>query len=483
MNNVKSFSAHTDCTTVLVGKKASIDGSILIARNEDFHLAISPKIFVLEKAVNEANRIYKSKNTGVEIPLPTKAYRYTSVPQAYPNDKENQGVYGEAGINEKNVALSSTESVYGNARVLAYDPLVKNGIAEDAINDIVLPFINSAREGVSYLGKLIEKYGSAEGNGILFADLDEIWYMEIPCGHHWVAVRIPDDCYAVAPNQVSIEKIDFKKPDYYMWSKGIKEFVNEHKLNPDRDGFNFRHIFGTSSEKDRVYNTPRAWFAQKYLNPEIEQSPVSNDIPFIQKTNRLISVEDVEYILSSHYNETEFDPIGIGNSEFNKTRFRGISLSRTAESHILQLRPKSPKGLEGIQWLALGTTAFVPYIPFFTNVLDTPTAYKRMTRMVSTDNAYWLFKLIGHFVEAHYSSFKDDNNAYLIEMQSYGRSRVKEITDAAAKIPAKSLSEFLTEENRKTAEHVLKRTKEYLSDLMLESFKYSKLSFTMDKNL
>ena len=47
MNNVKSFSAHTDCTTVLVGKKASIDGSILIARNEDFHLAISPKIFVL----------------------------------------------------------------------------------------------------------------------------------------------------------------------------------------------------------------------------------------------------------------------------------------------------------------------------------------------------------------------------------------------------------------------------------------------------
>ena len=61
---------------------------------------------------------------------------------------------------------------------------------------------------------------------------------------------------------------------------------------------------------------------------------------------------------------------------------------------------------------------FVPYIPFFTNVLDTPTAYKRMTRMVSTDNAYWLFKLIGHFVEAHYSAFKHDNNAYLTEMQS-----------------------------------------------------------------
>ena len=52
-----------------------------------------------------------------------------------------------------------------------------------------------------------------------------------------------------------------------------------------------------------MYNTPRAWFAQKYLNPEIEQSPVSNDIPFIRKASRLISVEDVQYILSSHYIE------------------------------------------------------------------------------------------------------------------------------------------------------------------------------------
>ncbi|EFW37029.1 C69 family dipeptidase [Treponema phagedenis] len=483
MNNKARNSAHAACTTVLVGKKASIDGTVMVARNEDFHEAISPKIFVLEKAVHESGRIYKSLNTGVKIPLPEKAYRYTSVPQAYPHDKENNGVYGEAGINEKNIAVSSTESIYGNSRVLAYDPLVKTGIAEDAINDIVLPYINSAREGVDFLGKLIAEYGSAEGNGIIFADVNEIWYMEIPCGHHWAAVRIPDDCYAVAPNQTSIEAVDFADTNNYAYSDGIQEFVETHHLNPDRAGFNFRHIFGTSSEQDRVYNTPRAWFAQKYLNPEIEQSPTSNDIPFIQKASRLISVEDVEYILSSHYNETEFDPLGNGNTEFEKTRFRCISLSRTAESHILQLRPNVPEGVAGIQWLALGTTAFVPYVPFFTNVLDTPLAYKRMTKRVSVDNAYWLFKLVAHFVELHYSTFKKENNAYLIEMQSYGRRRVKEITDASSKMPAKEMSEFLTEENKKTAEYVLSKTKDYLSDLIKDSFGYSKLSFTMDKNL
>jgi len=81
------------------------------------------------------------------------------------------------------------------------------------------------------------------------------------------------------------------------------------------------------------------------------------------------------------------------------------------------------------------------------------------------------------------SAFKRDNAAYLIEMQSYGRKRVSEITEAAAKIPAKDLPQFLTEENKKTADYVLNKTKDYLSDVMRDSFAYSKLSFTMDKNL
>ena len=150
---------------------------------------------------------------------------------------------------------------------------------------------------------------------------------------------------------------------------------------------------------------------------------------------------------------------------------------------MLQLRPDVPKSVAGIQWIAFGTTAFVPYVPFFTNVLDTPVAYKRMTKRVSVDNAYWLFKLVGHFVELHHGAFKRNNAAYIIEMQSYGRKRVAEITEAAAEIPEKDLPQFLTEENKKTADHILDKTRDYLSDLMRDSFAYSKLNFSMDKNL
>lgn len=479
MNTAK----HHACTTVLVGKHASIDGSIMIARNEDFHEAISVKLFTVLPADEVKNRTYTSKNTGVTVQLPEKALRSTSVPQAFPLRKDSLGEYGEASINEKNIAVSSTESVYGNARVLSFDPLVKEGIAEDAINSIVAPFIGSAREGVAFLGKLIAQYGSAEGNGILFADTDEAWYMEIPCGHYWVAQRIPDDCYAIAPNQVSIEKIDFSNDRDFMWAEGIQAFVEKHKLNPDRDCFNFRHIFGTSTEKDRVYNTPRAWFAQKYLNPEIEQSPTSNDIPFIRKASRLISVEDVQYILSSHYNETVYDPIGRAGTEYEKTLFRGISLSRTAESHILQLRSDVPEGLVGIQWLALGTTAFTPYVPFFSNITDTPKIYKKKTTTVSLESAYWLFKILGLLTESHYQAFREASVAYLREMQSYGFRRVHEITEAGKTLTGTQLTEFLTAENEKTSDYVVKKTKELIEQFMLESFNYSRLSFKMDKNL
>ena len=51
---------HQACTTVLVGKKASVDGSVMIARNEDFHEAVSVKLFTVMPASEVKNRTYTS---------------------------------------------------------------------------------------------------------------------------------------------------------------------------------------------------------------------------------------------------------------------------------------------------------------------------------------------------------------------------------------------------------------------------------------
>ncbi|PAK68552.1 C69 family dipeptidase, partial [Staphylococcus haemolyticus] len=76
------------------------------------------------------------------------------------------------------------------------------------------------------------------------SDVNEIWYMETAGGHHWVAQRIPDDAYVIAPNQTGIQEIDFNDPEHYMYSDDLKEFAEKNHLNKGRKGFNFRDIFG-----------------------------------------------------------------------------------------------------------------------------------------------------------------------------------------------------------------------------------------------
>lgn len=466
------------CTSVMVGKKASLDGATYISRNEDRLVAIHPKRFLVQPAVSGRQEIYKSPYNGLTVPLPESGYRYTSTPNA----DESEGPNEEDGFNEKNVGESATESVYANERVLAYDPFVKNGLAEDSMTTLVLPFINSARDGVRYLGELVKKYGSAEGNGVQFNDADEVWYMEIVTGHQWVAVRIPDDCYAVAANQIAIEDIDFNDPDNYMWADGIQEFVEKHGLNPDEDRWNFRHIFGTDTEKDHHYNTPRVWFAQRYLNPEIEQDPESPDLPFIRKASRKISVEDIQYILKSHYNETKYDPLGSG-SEHDRKTYRVISLSRTANSHILQMRNSHENEAAGVQWIGFGVPSFCPHVPFFTNANDTDVSYRELPEEMSLDSAYWLYETLAMVVESHYAEFIQDDLDYQKELSQWARTKIEEVDQVAKKMSGKELTKYLTEQNHLIVQHYNKETKKLLAKLTKQGAELSKLTFKMDPNL
>ena len=194
------------CTTILVGKKASYDGSTIIARDDDSGSGrYDPKKFVVV-APQEQPRHYRSVLSHVEIDLPDDPCRYSIVPNVLPN----RGILAEAGVNERNVAMSATETIAVNERVLAADPLVvlqpadeadgkpevPGGIGEEDIITLILPYVSTAREGVKRLAELLETYGTYESNGIIISDVDEIWYVETIGGHHWIARRVPDDCYA-----------------------------------------------------------------------------------------------------------------------------------------------------------------------------------------------------------------------------------------------------------------------------------------------
>ena len=123
------------CTTLLVGKKASYDGSTLMARNEDSGAGrFTAKKFIVVLP-DEQPRHYRSVISKVEIDLPDNPMRYTAMPDAVPV----QGIWGEAGINECNVAMSETETLTSNPRVLGADPLVEGGIGEEDMLTICCP--------------------------------------------------------------------------------------------------------------------------------------------------------------------------------------------------------------------------------------------------------------------------------------------------------------------------------------------------------
>lgn len=468
------------CTSILVGKKATMDGSTMIARNDDTFLTIAPHNFDFHPAVKgEEGRVVKSWLNGFEETIPADNYSWQGVPNV---DYKNRGFYDESGINGMNVAMSGTESTYGNERALAYDPLEKDGLDEDCIVRMVLPFVDSARAAVERLGSLIKKHGTPAGNSVLFSDKDEVWYMELVTGHHWVAQRIPDDAYALTGNRVAIQQVDFNDPDYFMWSEGIQEFVEEHHLNTDKTGWNFRHIFGTSNLKDRHYNTPRQWYGQKMFNPELDQDPEDTELPFIMRTDHKFSVDDIEEFLGSHYNETEFDPFGHG-SEADKHRYRPIGLNRTQNAHVLQIRNDVPAEYAALMWICIGTPTFTPFIPFFTNMNDTEETFKNLTSEFDMSKAYWMYKALAVQVESKYTDYIQDDIDYLISCRQILRAAVEETDKQAANLSGEELTEFLTKRNQELVQEMRTKALKLIDSLYLKGMSLSKLTFNMDANL
>ncbi|QNQ82651.1 C69 family dipeptidase [Lactobacillus sp. PV037] len=466
------------CTTVIVGKRASINNSTMIARNCDAERPDVPVKWVVVPAKNE-KQTFHSYVSGADIPLPTHALRYQMAP--FVNYKKH-GQFGECGINSANVAMSATESIYGNPQVLALDPLVATGIGEDALLSIVLPFIHSAREGVEYLGKLIAKYGSHEGNGIIFSDKDEVWYMEIPTGHYWVASKLADDKAAVIANQVSQQEIDFDDSSRFLWADGIQEFVKKNHLNPDPDTFNFRRIFGTSNARDRVYNTPRVWFGQNYLG-HFAIAPDSNDLDFSFKPNRKLKREDVAYVLSSHYNETQYDPLAVNTPKDDRTKFRPISMARCAESHILEIRSDVPEEYAGIAWFNSAPTAFNPYVPFYSNANDTASAYNSTSLTYDSQNAYWLSRTLAALIQPSYNEMKSlliGLGGFLPTADQLTDQLVHDTDAAASTLSGQKLTQFLTQANEQNATKVLNLAHETVGKLVDKEMHLSRLSFSIN---
>ena len=480
------------CTTILVGKLASNDRSTMIARTDDGHFDVKKMIVVEPK---DQKRTYKSVISHLTVPLPEKPLRFTACPSV----NLEKGVWAATGINAANVGMTATETITSNPRVLAADPLVvykkaqkrgekdvPGGIGEEDILLLVLPYVRTAREGVLRLASLLERYGTYESNGIAFNDENEVWWMETVGGHHWLARRVPDDQVVIAPNRFGMDGFDledaFGAQREHLCSADLRGFMADNHLDCNQNGrFDPRDVFGSHSDMDHIYNTPRSWFMGRYLcpfsrrweGPDAEFGPESDNIPWALVPDRKVCVEDVKYLLSAHFQGTDYDPY-TNRDTGKRGMYRSIGINRTGVASVCQIRSNVPDPIKGLEWICFGSTTFDALLPLYPNAPKMPAYLSSVTENVSTENFYWASRLIGALSDPHFSQTAQLVERYQNAVMTRGRQLVLEydrrMTDAGDFSLTAEANEALAAMARKETTDALNQIVQVASERMKNGY-------------
>ena len=376
----------SECTTIIIGQEQTADGSMIVARSEDWD-AMEAKNYEIFEATDNGPREFVAKDSPFRCELPEKALGYSAL-----SPYNLHGHWGSAGFNTAGVGMSATESIFSNDEVLKHDPLVENGVAENSVFNITLPYVHTAREGVERLGMLIEKHGIAEGFGIGFVDSKEIWYLETACGHRWLACRMPKDQYFVTGNQSRFRTYDPNDKENYLASADLIEFAEKHGLyNPAQGAFDFHEAYARDIKLDTTYNYPRVWGLQQFFSPEIKNDVTKNTFPVFAKAAHKVTLTELRTAFRFHYDNTEHDPYLNSNP---KEPYRPVSIFRTTQTHLLQVRPELPQAIGCVNYVAMGMADLGVFLPLYQGITSYPEAYTKGNGESSDDSAYWKFRKI-----------------------------------------------------------------------------------------
>ena len=376
----------SECTTIIIGQEQTADGSMIVARSEDWD-AMEAKNYEIFEGTDNGPREFVAKDSPFRCELPEKALGYSAL-----SPYNLHGHWGSAGFNTAGVGMSATESIFSSDEVLKHDPLVENGVAENSVFNITLPYVRTAREGVERLGLLIEKYGIAEGFGIGFVDSKEIWYLETACGHRWLACRMPKDQYFVTGNQSRFRTYDPNDKENYLASADLIEFAEKHGLyNPAQGSFDFHEAYARDIKLDTTYNYPRVWGLQQFFSPEIKNDVTKNTFPVFAKAAHKVTLTELRTAFRFHYDNTEHDPYLNSNP---KEPYRPVSIFRTTQTHLLQVRPELPQAIGCVNYVAMGMADLGVFLPLYQGITSYPEAYTKGNGESSDDSAYWKFRKI-----------------------------------------------------------------------------------------
>lgn len=403
------------CTSIMVGKNASADGSVITSHTCDsWYRTWMRMVPARDYERDTITAIYDGRMHTQSAADSTNMRRKGTIPQARHTFRYLDTAY--PCLNEKQLAM-------GETTISGRDTLrnKKGMFMIEELERIALERCTTARQAIQLMGELVKKYGYGDsGECLTIADKNEVWIFEIfgegpkKIGGVWAAVRIPDDEIAVSANISRIGKIDFNDKQNYMFSDNILDVAKKLKLWDGKEEFCFWKVFsGGNYFGEKKNYSVREHFIMNELAPSLCLSDTIENLPLSVKPDKKVSAEQVMRLLGSYYEGTDKNLSGRhiipnpkrkdknGNIQEDEPEtivapfsnpwmrpdeinmyyamgdtlmknIRTVSVPWCAYSTVIQLRSWLPDEVGGIAWVALDNPGESPRFPIFSGTTELP---------------------------------------------------------------------------------------------------------------
>jgi dipeptidase len=486
-----SWVAAFACTNLIVGKKASADGSVMCTYNCDSFGFLQPLDFFTPGKHAEGEMI-AIRGWG---PQATERF-VAQAPYTY-------GVVGL--MNENQVAI--VETTWGGRREL----MNREGYLDYfTLMHLALQRSTTAREAIAIMHELVQEYGyNASGESFAVCDKNEAWIMELVGkgpgrkGAVWVALRVPDDCicaYANSsrirqfPQVKKVSKADRQRgyceiPGECMYSADVVSLARELGLYEGADAdFSFREAYGPLDFSAIRYCEARVWsfFRHHYDKAEMDQylpfingnTDVIDHLPLWIKPDAPISVRELMDDMRDHYEGTALDmtadlsagpwaspyrnqPVNFFSSDSTAMfRERPIGCQQSGMTMVCQMRDWLPDAVGGVTYFNMDDATMVAYVPVYCGITRVPEPFRRENNDItefSTESAFWMNNFVANMVYPRWSAMIGDLRDAQKELEDFYAADQKEVEEKASAMTPSDRAAFLTAKTEAYTDQMMKR--------------------------
>ena len=463
------------CTNLIVGRLASVDGSVMCTYNCDGFGFASPLNW------SAAGRHAPGEMLAIRGWGPDAPVHYV---------KQADYTYGVVGLmNELQVSI--VETTWGGREELAKS---EGALDYFTLMELALQRSATAREAIEVMHELVQEYGyNQTGESFAVCDPQEAWIMELigkgpgRKGAVWVALRVPDDCITAYANSSRIRKfpqarkIDKKKgygivEGTCMYSADVISFAHEMGWYEGADAdFSFREAYGPMDFSKIRYCEARVWsFFRHHYDTEVIDSylpfieghmDICDELPLWIKPDKPLSVRDLMNDMRDHYEGTALDmtvdvSAGPWASPYRNQltnfeapdgtpmfRERPIGCQQSGMTMVCQMRSFLPDEVGGVTYFNMDDASMVAYVPVYCSINRVPAPFRRENnniREFSTESAFWMNNWVANMVYPRYSAMIGDLREAQTELEDYYAEDQKEVEAKVKDLTHQERIDYLT---------------------------------------